>query len=70
MKFDLEKNHHQPLFEQLAEGGLLVMPVGQGESQTLEAVRKINGRPSVKKLGGCRFVKLVGEQGWSAEEAD
>lgn len=55
------------LFEQLAEGGLLVMPVGTGEGQTLEAVRKVRGRPVVTNLGGCRFVKLVGEQGWAAE---
>jgi protein-L-isoaspartate(D-aspartate) O-methyltransferase len=52
------------LFEQLAEGGILVIPIGDRESQVLEAIRKVNGRPHSTALSGCRFVPLIGEQGW------
>lgn len=51
------------LFEQLAESGLLVMPVGDPESQVLQAVRKVSGQPQVSELSPCRFVPLIGEQG-------
>lgn len=49
------------LFEQLAEGGILVAPIGPAESQELEQVRKVGGQPVVRNLGGCRFVPLVSE---------
>ncbi len=52
------------LFEQLAEGGILVIPLGDRESQILEAIRKIEGRMQSIALSGCRFVPLIGEQGW------
>jgi len=52
------------LFEQLAEGGILVIPTGSIDSQVLEAVRKVGGHPERKGLSGCRFVPLIGEQGW------
>jgi protein-L-isoaspartate(D-aspartate) O-methyltransferase len=51
-----------PLVEQLAEEGLIVIPVGGHESQTLQAVRKIGGRLHVEELGACRFVPFVGAQ--------
>jgi protein-L-isoaspartate(D-aspartate) O-methyltransferase len=52
------------LVEQLAVGGRMVIPVGNQYAQELfKLVRDENG---VRKdnLGGCRFVKLVGEHGW------
>jgi protein-L-isoaspartate(D-aspartate) O-methyltransferase len=52
------------LLEQLAEGGILVIPIGDRESQVLEAIRKVNGRPHPTALSGCRFVPLIGQQGW------
>ena len=52
------------LFDQLAEGGILVIPQGNRDYQTLQAIRKIAGRPKCGKLSACRFVPLVGEQGW------
>jgi protein-L-isoaspartate(D-aspartate) O-methyltransferase len=48
------------LWEQLREGGILVIPVGDREGQTLEAVRKVDGNPRATALSGCRFVPLVG----------
>ena len=53
-----------PLFGQLAEGGVLVIPVGDRESQILQAIRKEGGLPRVVDLSSCRFVPLVGLEGW------
>ncbi len=57
-----------PLVAQLAVGGRMVVPVGQMYSQTLmKLVRDENGIHQ-SDLGGCRFVKLVGEHGWDNGE--
>jgi protein-L-isoaspartate(D-aspartate) O-methyltransferase len=53
-----------PLFHQLAEGGRMILPVGSTELQDLILVRKENGQPITTRLEGCRFVPLVGEQGF------
>jgi protein-L-isoaspartate(D-aspartate) O-methyltransferase len=53
-----------PLFEQLAEGGRMILPVGSAEVQDLLLIRKQNGIPLTQQLEGCRFVPLVGEQGF------
>ena len=53
------------LFHQLAEGGLLVAPLGDLDNQYLAHIRKQDGLP-VRRVGmPCRFVKLVGEEGWA-----
>jgi protein-L-isoaspartate(D-aspartate) O-methyltransferase len=52
------------LFEQLAEGGIIVIPIGGHGSQTLETIRKADGRPQSKSILDCRFVPLIGSQGW------
>jgi protein-L-isoaspartate(D-aspartate) O-methyltransferase len=49
----------EPLFEQLVDGGLLVIPLGVADGQSLQAIRKINGRPQAIELAGCRFVPLL-----------
>ena len=56
----------QPLVEQLAPGGRLVIPVGPMESQTLvRALRMPDGTIQSDDLGSVRFVPLVGEAGWA-----
>lgn len=55
------------LFDQLAEGGLMVAPIGDDEMQELTVVRKVKGRPKSRQVMSCRFVKLVGEEGWSED---
>jgi len=52
------------LVNQLGMGGRLVIPVGDQYSQDL--IRLVRNPQGVNRsnLGGCRFVKLVGEQGW------
>jgi protein-L-isoaspartate(D-aspartate) O-methyltransferase len=52
------------LFGQLAEGGLMVAPIGNDELQQLSVVRKVKGKAKVREVMSCRFVKLVGEEGW------
>jgi protein-L-isoaspartate(D-aspartate) O-methyltransferase len=56
------------LFEQLAEGGILVAPLGLRDwyGQTLVQIRKVNGAPVRRELCGCTFVPLVAESGPSA----
>jgi protein-L-isoaspartate(D-aspartate) O-methyltransferase len=57
----------QPLLDQLDLGGRLVVPIGDAFSQTL--VRVIRTEEGFKRedLGGCHFVKLIGEHGWQEE---
>lgn len=56
------------LIEQLAEPGILVIPVGGEESQVLKVIVKEHGKVTEKNISGCRFVKLIGEQGWTPEK--
>jgi protein-L-isoaspartate(D-aspartate) O-methyltransferase len=53
-----------PLFQQLAEGGRMVVPVGDSQSQTLHVVEKVEGQMKTSTDCGCVFVKLVGRYGW------
>ncbi len=55
----------QPFLDQLAEGGRLIIPVGNKSSQELIKVTRKQGSYSQKELGGCRFVDLVGRHGWT-----
>jgi protein-L-isoaspartate(D-aspartate) O-methyltransferase len=52
------------LFEQLNEGGLMVAPIGDDELQQLTVIRKVKGKASSRQIMSCRFVKLIGEEGW------
>ena len=58
----------RPLIEQLADGGRLVMPLGDpGWVQELVKVtRDPDGELVQENLGGVRFVPLIGEEGWQA----
>ena len=55
-----------PLFEQLAEGWRMVIPVGSEDSQRLQVVDKIAGEAKVTEDSGCVFVKLIGKYAWEA----
>ena len=57
----------QPLIDQLATGGRLVIPVGDALVQDLFRVTKTETGVKKEDLGGCRFVKLIGKYGWKAE---
>jgi len=56
-----------PLFDQLEEGGRMVIPLGgtrDGGEQTLVRLIKRDGKPVREEFGGCSFVPLVGKFGW------
>jgi len=55
---------HQDLLEQLKEGGKLVIPVGSRWEQELLRVTREKSGNTVEKLGGCRFVPLIGRGAW------
>jgi protein-L-isoaspartate(D-aspartate) O-methyltransferase len=57
----------QPLIDQLAIGGRLVIPVGDAFVQDLFRMTKTGEGIKKEDLGGCRFVKLIGKYGWEAE---
>lgn len=54
-----------PLGNQLAEGGLLVAPVGLDWTQTLTVYEKKNSILHSQNICGCRFVKLIGQYGFT-----
>jgi len=57
----------QALVGQLAVGGRLLIPVGESDQQLLQLVqRQPDGSTTVRTLEGCRFVPLIGEQGFVA----
>jgi protein-L-isoaspartate(D-aspartate) O-methyltransferase len=53
-----------PLLKQLADGGRMIIPIGNKYSQDLIMVTRVEDRFLEKNLGGCRFVDLIGEHGW------
>jgi len=54
----------KPLLDQLAEGGRMVLPVGDTEHQELRLITRRGDAFPEKMLEGCRFVPLVGYHGW------
>ena len=57
----------EPLFQQLRNGGRMILPVGTSESQELWLVKNEEGRPQVTRMEACRFVPLIGAQGFVVE---
>lgn len=58
----------EALVTQLAPGGRLIIPVGDASNQTLLRIRKtMDGELHHETSVGCRFVPLIGEQGWQQD---
>ena len=55
-----------PLIEQLSEGGILVIPVGNLYSQQLLKYRKSGKNPIIEYHTPCVFVPLLGQYGWKS----
>lgn len=52
------------LTDQLAEDGILVIPVGNREKQSMLQIRKKGGKLVKTEFANFAFVPLLGEQGW------
>jgi len=52
------------LTDQLNEGGILIIPVGDRESQKMLRITKANGKLKKEEYDNFAFVPLLGEQGW------
>jgi protein-L-isoaspartate(D-aspartate) O-methyltransferase len=52
---------------QLAEGGIAVLPIGPADEQTLVEVQRVGENLVTNDICACRFVKLIGNEGWAEE---
>lgn len=55
------------LLNQLKEGGLAVLPVGSRDEQMLVSVERRGSELVSTEICPCRFVRLIGQEGWAAE---
>jgi protein-L-isoaspartate(D-aspartate) O-methyltransferase len=60
----------EPVTKQLAEGGLLVAPVGGEYIQQLILYEKKEGQLKKQTICDCRFVKLVGRYGFKDSSSE
>ncbi|MDA3972188.1 MAG: protein-L-isoaspartate(D-aspartate) O-methyltransferase [Desulfobulbaceae bacterium] len=54
----------QPLIDQLAENGRMIIPVGERDNQQLVLLEKREGEIHRESLDDVRFVSLIGDHGW------
>jgi protein-L-isoaspartate(D-aspartate) O-methyltransferase len=59
----------EPLRAQLAEGGRLILPVGDAENQELLYVERHGNSFETRTMEACRFVPLIGYHGWKEPPA-
>jgi protein-L-isoaspartate(D-aspartate) O-methyltransferase len=56
------------LVGQLKEGGLCVAPIGPRDEQMLVVARRSGDEMITTNVCPCRFVKLIGKEGWKSEK--
>ena len=54
------------LLEQLIDGGIAILPIGPEDQQVLVRITRHGDDLDRQDICACRFVKLIGEHGWSA----
>lgn len=54
----------QPLVQQLARNGIMVIPIGSAPDQRLARVRRVGTGIQIEDCGSAEFVPLVGRFGW------
>jgi protein-L-isoaspartate(D-aspartate) O-methyltransferase len=57
----------EPLLEQLADPGSLIIPVGDRGVQDLRRVTKKDGQITEESIESVRFVSLIGDHGWGKD---
>ena len=57
----------EPLLNQLAEGGKLVIPVGDLDVQKLRCIKKEGDGFETREVYGFKFVPLIGKKGWTGK---
>lgn len=58
----------QLLLGQLKDDGLAILPVGPEDEQTLVLVHRKGRRLETTDVSACRFVKLIGDEGWNEDD--
>lgn len=56
----------QSLVAQMKPGARLIAPVGTPEAQELQLVQLLEGEVIIRRLDGCRFVPLIGKEGFAS----
>jgi protein-L-isoaspartate(D-aspartate) O-methyltransferase len=56
----------ESLIGQLREDGRLIIPIGDEGIQDLKRIIRTKDGVKEESLGGCRFVKLIGKNGWKS----
>ncbi|MBU0731141.1 MAG: protein-L-isoaspartate(D-aspartate) O-methyltransferase [Proteobacteria bacterium] len=56
----------EPLVEQLADPGKMIIPVGDRTSQQLVVITKKDGNITTDTIENVRFVSLIGNHGWQS----
>jgi len=54
----------EPLVQQMARTGRMVLPIGKGGNQRLARVTRVGTRIQIEDCGTAEFVPLVGKFGW------
>lgn len=57
----------ESLKRQLVDEGKMIAPIGMAENQRLILIKREGKRWTEKVISECRFVKLVGKEGWESE---
>jgi protein-L-isoaspartate(D-aspartate) O-methyltransferase len=53
------------LLGQLSPGGRMVIPIGPRDIQDLFQITKTKEKNTIRSLGACRFVPLIGNEAWN-----
>ena len=59
-----------PLVAQLAEGGRMILPIGDSENQELRLIERVWDGFRTQALDPCRFVRLIGRHGWKDSQPE
>jgi protein-L-isoaspartate(D-aspartate) O-methyltransferase len=54
----------KPLLDQLADGGILAIPIGTIDIQDIHVIKRNDGKFSTSVVEGFKFVPLIGKGGW------